>query len=103
MTVTKTDLAGSLYHQCGCSRDKAAALMETLLEIVKSSLVSGESVLISGFGKFCVVDRKRTRNGNAARTGEMEPGARRAVAFRCSQVLRGKINGEKAHGLGFKA
>ena len=98
MTVTKADLAQDLYHRCGCSRGKAACVMETLLELVKSRLVTGDSVLISGFGKFCVVERKGRRGGNSAEGEELEPGARRAVAFRCSPVLRRKINGEEAQG-----
>jgi integration host factor subunit alpha len=35
-------------------------LVETLIELIKSKLVSGEDVLTTGFGKFCV-KKKRER------------------------------------------
>ena len=40
---------------------------EALLEIMKTSLASGEDVLISGFGKFCVKE-KAERKGRKPRT-----------------------------------
>jgi integration host factor subunit alpha len=66
-----------------------------LLEILKIRLESGKDVLISGFGKFCVKE-KRERRGRNPQTGEdMMLGARRVVTFRCSSAFREKINGEK--------
>jgi integration host factor subunit alpha len=62
------------------------------LEIIKRTLESGEDVLVSGFGKFCV-KTKRERRGRNPATGEdmmLEP--RRIVTFNCSRKLRDKIN-----------
>ena len=71
-------------------------MIETLLENIKSTLESGEPVLISGFGKFEVKDKK-TRRGRNPQTGDdLMLGARRVVTFKCSGVLREKINGNKA-------
>ena len=64
-----------------------------LLELIKSSLESGDNVLISGFGKF-IVKEKGERRGRNPSTGEdmiLEP--RKVVTFRCSGNLRDKING----------
>jgi integration host factor subunit alpha len=64
----------------------------TLLEIIKSKLSSGEDVLISGFGKFCV-KKKRERRGRNPVTGEnMILAPKRVVTFKCSGRLRHKIN-----------
>ena len=66
--------------------------IETLLELIKFTLASGEDVLISGFGKFCV-NEKRQRKGRNPATGEdMMLAARRVVTFKCSGQLRDKIN-----------
>jgi integration host factor subunit alpha len=55
-------------------------------------LSSGEDVLISGFGKFCVKE-KRDRKGRNPATGEdIMIEARRVVTFHCSGKLRKKIN-----------
>ena len=63
--------------------------------IIKDTLVSGEDVLISGFGKFCV-KQKAERKGRNPATGEytMLP-ARRVVTFKCSGKLRARVNNDK--------
>jgi len=69
-------------------------LAESLQEIIKQTLESGEDVLISGFGKFCVREKKK-RPGRNPQTGEnVIIDARRVVTFQCSELLRGEINGK---------
>ena len=92
MALTKDDLIRSLAKENGYSLDQSTELIEGLIEIIKSKLASGENVLISGFGKFCVRNKKERRGRNPA-TGEsmiLEP--RRVVTFKCSGQLRDKIN-----------
>jgi integration host factor subunit alpha len=92
MTLTKDHLISAVAEENGSPRIRAVELIETLIEIIKTRLSSGEAVLISGFGKFCV-KKKRERRGRNPATGEdmmLEP--RRVVTFRCSRQLRDKIN-----------
>jgi integration host factor subunit alpha len=92
MTLTKEHLVDALADANGYHRNRAVELVESLIEMIKSELVSGEDVLISGFGKFCV-RKKRRRRGRNPVTGEdmmLEP--RRVVTFKCSGRLRDKIN-----------
>jgi integration host factor subunit alpha len=92
MTLTKEHLVNVVAEANGYPRNQAVELVETLLEIIKSKLVSGEDVLISGFGKFCV-KKKRERRGRNPATGEnMMLAARRVVTFKCSGQLKDKIN-----------
>jgi len=92
MTLTKVHLVESIAEQNGFTKKKSTETVETILEIIKSTLSSGENVLISGFGKFCVKD-KRERRGRNPNTGEdMMLSPRRLVAFRCSGILRNEIN-----------
>jgi integration host factor subunit alpha len=59
---------------------------------MRQTLASGEDVLISGFGRFCV-KRKAERRGRNPATGEgMMLRPRRVVTFKCSGKLRKKIN-----------
>lgn len=93
MTLTKEHLINSLAEENGYSRIQAAELIETLIEIIKSRLSSGEDVLVSGFGKFCV-RQKRERRGRNPATGEsMVLAPRRVVTFKWSGRLRDQING----------
>jgi len=93
MALTKNDIVERLQADLGLPKRKSIEITECLLEQIKASLESGEDVLVSGFGKFCVKD-KNARKGRNPATGEdmmLEP--RRVVAFKCSGKLRRKVNG----------
>jgi integration host factor subunit alpha len=59
---------------------------------MKRTLASGEDVLISGFGKFCVNEKSERRGRNPATGEDMMLRPRRVVTFKCSGALRKKIN-----------
>ena len=92
MTLTKNDLVKALAKENGYPVNHIIEIVETLLEIIKSRLSSGEDVLISGFGKFCVKEKRDRRGRNPATGEDMKLEARRVVTFRCSRQLRDKIN-----------
>lgn len=92
MTLTKADLIDSLYNQVGVSRTKSTRLVETLLEIVKATLESGEDVLLSGFGKFSTRRKRERRGRNPATGSELMLKERRIITFKCSPVLRDRMN-----------
>jgi integration host factor subunit alpha len=92
MTLTKIQIVESIQNQTGFPKNKSSEIVETLLEIIKRTLATGEDVLISGFGKFCVKE-KRERKGRNPATGEdlmLKP--RKIVTFKCSGKLRDKIS-----------
>jgi len=94
MSLNKADLIDSIYNQLDLPKTKSAHVVDSLLEIIKKTLEDGEDVLISGFGKFCV-RKKNKRRGRNPQTGEdLMLGERRVVTFRCSGVLRDKVNGK---------
>ena len=95
MALTKAKIIDDIYNQIGYPKNRSAELLEILLEIIKGSLGKGEDVLISGFGKFCVKEKKERRGRNPATGQDMLLGQRRVVTFRCSHLLRAKINGEE--------
>jgi len=64
MALTKTDIVDSVKDQIGFTGKRSVETVETLLEIIKSTFESGEDVFISGFGKFCVRDKKERRGRN---------------------------------------
>ncbi len=95
MTLTKADLTDLIYNRLDFPKHKSARRVETLLEIIKETLENGEDVLISGFGKFCVREKKERRGRNPQTGEDMTLRLRRVVTFRCSGVLRDKINGKR--------
>ena len=94
MTLTKANIIDLIHNQLGYPKNQSAELLEILLEIIKGTLEKGEDVLISGFGKFCVKQKKERRGRNPATGNDMILDGRRVVTFRCSHLLRAKINGE---------
>jgi integration host factor subunit alpha len=94
MTLTKDHIINTIHDQLDLTKNRSAQLVESILEIMKTTLENGEDMLISGFGKFCVKD-KRERRGRNPQTGEdLMLGSRRVVIFKCSKVLRERINGK---------
>ena len=92
MTLTKAMIVDAIHEQLGYPKNKSAEMLETLLELIKSTLEKGEDVLISGFGKFCVKAKNQRRGRNPATGADMILDQRRVVTFRCSHLLREKIN-----------
>lgn len=91
-TKTRADLSEAVYQEVGLSRNESTELVESVLEEISNSLVSGDNVKISSFGSFLVRD-KRGRIGRNPKTGEEVPiEPRRVLTFRPSQVLRERIN-----------
>jgi len=84
-------LISEVAKENGYLRSQSAGIIETLLELIKSKLVSGEDVLISGFGKFCVKEKRERRGRNPATGEDMMLKARKVVTFKCSGQLREKI------------
>ena len=93
MTLTKADIIEAIAEQDGFTLKKSKDTVETLLEIIKRTLESGEDVLLSGFGKFCVSEKNARRGRNPATGEAMMLPARRVITFKCSGKLREKING----------
>ncbi len=92
MKLTKARVVAHINKQLGLQKNESAEVFETLLEIIKSTLESGEDILISGFGKFCVNEKNERKGRNPATGADMILKPRRVVTFRCSANLRDKIN-----------
>jgi len=94
MTLTKSQITESIQNQTGFPKNKSLEIVETLLEIIKNALASGEDVLISRFGKFCVREKQERKGRNPATGDAMMLRSRKVVTFKCSGKLRNKINGD---------
>jgi integration host factor subunit alpha len=97
MTLTKAHLIDAIAEQNGFTKKQSTETVETILELIKSSLATGDDVLISGFGKFCVNEKRERRGRNPATGEDMMLRPRSVVTFRCSGILRKKINGYHGH------
>jgi integration host factor subunit alpha len=90
--MTKADLVDKIHANTGLTRDEAFAYLETILETIKKTLETAETVKISGFGSF-VVKEKKSRNARNLQTGEpITIAARKILTLKASTVLKSAIN-----------
>ena len=90
MALTKNIIVEQIQTGLGFPKNQSVEITETLLELIKSSLESGDDVLVSGFGKFCVKDKKERKGRNPATGEDAILPARRVVTFKWSGKLRDK-------------
>jgi len=95
MTLTKVDLIDALYNQLDLPKTKSSKVVASLIEIIKRTLENGEDVLITGFGKFYVREKRKRKGRNPQTREDLMLGERKVVAFKCSGVLRNRINKER--------
>ncbi len=91
MTLTKADMAESLFNELGLNKNEARELVEFFFEELAASLAVGKQVKLSGFGNFDLRDKKE-RPGRNPKTGEKIPiSARRVVTFRPGDKLKARM------------
>ena len=91
-TITRYDIAETLYQEVGLSRKVSGEILDMILEEISQELSKGNSVKISSFGTF-LVRNKRPRIGRNPKTGvDAEISARRVISFKPSQIMRKSVN-----------
>jgi len=92
--VTKAEIARIVHERVGLSKKESAQIVESVLDVVRGSLVSGEDVKLSGFGHFMVRQKHARRGRNPKTGGDITIAPRSVVSFRASQLLKTKLNEE---------
>ncbi len=95
--MTKADITTQVYEKLGFSQRESSNVVEHFFEVIKSALLAGTNVKISGLGNF-VVRKKKARKGRNPQTGEMiELASRTVLVFKHSQVLKQEMNSSTEH------
>ena len=94
MALTKKDIVDRMQAELGFLRNRSIEITESLLELIKATLESGDDVLVSGFGKFCVKEKKARKGRNPATGEDLILKPRRVVTFKWSGKLRQKVDGK---------
>ena len=97
-TLTRADLAETVYREVGLSRAESAELVEVMLMELSDALARGENVKLSTFGSF-LVRSKSERLGRNPKTGvEAVISSRRVMVFKPSNMMKARINGRSVQG-----
>jgi integration host factor subunit alpha len=94
VALTKADIIELIAEQNGFTKNQSTEIVQTLIEIIKSTLASGDDVLVSGFGKFCVRNKNQRRGRNPATGESLMLDERKVVNFKCSGPLRDRLNAD---------
>ncbi|MDR2831950.1 MAG: integration host factor subunit alpha [Rickettsiales bacterium] len=94
ITVTKATIAENINQEIGLSKEDSAAIIDDILDEIKTSLAKDGIVKISSFGTF-LVKKKKERPGNIPNTSEkVVIQARNSISFRPSKVIKKLINNQ---------
>jgi len=94
LACTKTTIIEKIIDKQDCTPSEAKDRLETMLEIIKSTLASGEDIMISGIGKFQVSEKAPRKGRNPATGDVMILEKRRVVTFKCAGKLKERISGK---------
>jgi integration host factor subunit alpha len=91
-TLTKAHIVEAVAEANGYTRNKSFEIVEILLKLIKAALESGDDVMISGFGRFCVKEKAKRRGRNPATGKDLIIAPRKVVTFKWSGKLKEKLN-----------
>lgn len=92
--MTKAYIVEKVAEQCGISKKDSIDMVESVFNVLKTTLENGEDIKISGFGKF-EVKNKHERKGRNPQTGEsIIIDARRILSFKPSIILKNAVQGK---------
>ena len=92
MTLTKADIVQKIADDCGFSKGESSEIVEKILDIIKNSFIQGEDVMISGFGKWSVKEKKSRRGRNPQTGSSLILDARKVITWKYSPVLKKSVN-----------
>ena len=91
-TITRADVAETIYEEIGLSRKDSTDILDMILDEMTNELVKGNDVKLSSFGTFALRNKK-ARAGRNPKTGvEAVISPRRVISFKPSQTMRKIIN-----------
>ena len=90
-TLTRADIAESLYNRIGFSHADSFKIIKTVFDLITDELSTGRSVKISGFASFEPYSKKE-RVGRNPKNGKVYPiSSRTVLSFHASPNLKEAI------------
>ena len=92
MSLTKAEIVEGIHQGTGLTKKQASDALENIIDIIKNRLETGEDVLISGFGRFSVKEKRPRKGRNPATGKSIMLDGRRIASFKFSSVLKARLN-----------
>ena len=87
----KNDLIQAITQKIGLPKRQAVEVLNVVLDEITKSLSKGEEVVLTGFGKFLVSDRKERMGINPKSGEKIKIPARKAPRFKPGQTLKDAV------------
>jgi integration host factor subunit alpha len=95
MALTKAGMVSMISEVAGIDKKLSEQSVEKIIGIIKSTLESGEDVMMTGFGKFCLNQKSKRKGRNPATGEDLMISPRKTVTFKCSGKLKQQMNRKK--------
>ena len=90
--MNKQELIDAVAAQTGASKALTGETLDTLLDVVKNAVATGDTVQLIGFGSFCSGQRA-ARTGRNPKTGEaIKIAAAKTVKFTAGKAFKDAVN-----------
>ena len=96
LNITRAHLTDAVCRAAGLPKSEGAAFVELVLVLISEMLMAGEPVMISGFGKFVVVQRAARKGRNVKLGVDVVIEPRLAIVFKPSPSLLERLNPARA-------
>ena len=90
--MTKIDIVDNIWEKVGLSKIEVARIVEIVFDMIKETLQREDKILVSGFGKFVIRNKRARRGRNPQTGGDLEITSRRILTFKPSTVLKTRLN-----------
>jgi DNA-binding protein HU-beta len=91
--MLKKDLVESISEQTGLTKKASREALEAVLDAITSALKKGDSVLLTGFGKFEVRERAARAGINPKTMEKIQLPATKVPAFKAGKNLKEAVKG----------
>ena len=89
--MTKKELIDVVAEKTGTTKVSAKETVDTVFAAIAETLVNGETVDLSGYGKFTVKERAARKGVNPATKETIEIPASKVVSFKVAKALKESV------------
>lgn len=92
--MTKAEIINEISNQTGLPKKDVSITVESLMEVIKKSLLEKENVYLRGFGSFVVKHRAKKTARNISKNTTITIDAHDIPSFKPAKSFVSKMKGE---------
>ena len=93
--MTKAEIINEISNQTGIPKKDVSITVESLMEVIKNSLLEKENVYLRGFGSFIVKHRAEKTARNISKNTTITIAAHDIPSFKPAKSFVSKMQGEQ--------